>query len=150
VSENRERREESLREVEAEARRAASDARAFRKENERGVHDEGSPGLPADVAEVDRVRAGDNVELADRQASTAEAQRRAAGILRHNAEILEGNTRGLDHAGQTLRENREELRGIQQDADELGEQVARTHEQADRAPIPRIDRAEDERDRHVG
>jgi chromosome segregation ATPase len=139
-------RDESLREVAADAQRAADDAREFRSENERaarrGQDTDYDFRLPPDMAEADRVRASDDVELADRQESMAETQRRAAEALRRNAEILEGTARELDRAGEAVRENRDDLRDIQQNTEELRAQVSQAREQVDRTDVPEVDRSE--------
>jgi hypothetical protein len=144
VSENLDpNRDESLREVEAEARRAAADAQEFRAENERarqgGQETDYAFRLPADVAHADRVRAGDDVELAERQESVAETQQRAAEALRRNAEILQGTARELDRAGEAVRDNRDDIQDIQQNAEELRAQVSRAREQVERTEVPRVD-----------
>jgi hypothetical protein len=136
-------RDENLREVEAEAQRAAADAQEFRDENERaargGQETDYDFRLPPDVAHADRVRAGDDVELASRQESVAETQQRAAEALRRNAEILQGTARELDRAGEAVRDNRDDIQDIQQNAEALRAQVSQAREQVDRTEVPRVD-----------
>jgi hypothetical protein len=137
-------RDEDLREVQARADRLAADAQHFRDENERGM-DRGQQTdyafrLPPDVAHADRVRAEDDVELADRQESMAQTQRRAAEALRRNAEILQGTARELDRAGDAVRGNRDDLRDVQQNAEALRAQTDRAREMVDRTDVPDVDR----------
>ena len=124
---------EGLREVEREAERLAGDAAGFRDENERGRQrgpdTDYAFRLPPDMAEADRVRAGDDVELAGRQEQVAEIQRRAAEALRRNAELLQGTARELDRAGEAVRDNRGDLSAIQENAQEIQEQMAQAREQ---------------------
>ena len=142
-------RDEGLREVEAEAQRAAADAQQFRDENERarrgGQETDYTFRLPPDVAHADRVRAGDDVELADRQESAAETQQRAAEALRRNAQILQGTSRELERAGEAVRDNRDGLRDIQQNTDELRAQVSQAREQVRNTDVPRVDDDDGER-----
>ncbi len=136
-------RDESLRDVEAEAQRAAADAQRFRDENERarrgGQETDYAFRLPPDVAHADRVRAGDDVELADRQESMAETQRRAAEALRRNADILQGTSRELERAGEAVRDNRADIQDIQQNTEELRAQVSQAREQVQNTDVPRVD-----------
>lgn len=136
-------RDENLREVEAEAQRAAADAQQFRDENERamrrGQDTDYDFRMPADMAHADRVRAGDDVELAARQESVAETQQRAAEALRRNAEVLQGTARELDRAGEAVRDNRDDLRDIQQNTKALRAQLSQAREQVDRTDVPHVD-----------
>ena len=138
------RRDDSLREGETEAERLAANAQHFRDENERAMDRGQETGyafrLPPDVAHADRVRAADDVELADRQESMAETQRRATEALRRNAEMLEGTARELDRAGEAVRDNRGDLRDVQQNVEALQAQTDQTREMVDRAEIPDVDR----------
>ena len=133
-------REQEPREVEAGAERAATGAREFRDENERAMHGGGETDypfrLPPDVAEADRLRAGGDVKLADRQEQVARDQARAAETLRLNAETIRNTARSLAGAGDGLRENRDGLRGIREDVDVIRRQVARAREQLDDAGVP--------------
>jgi len=135
---------EDLREGESEAERLAADARDARDENERGMHrgqeTDYAFRLPPDMAEADRVRSADDVELMDRQEQMADAQRQAAETLRQNAELLQGTARALDDAGAAVRDNRGDIADIQQNAQELQAQVNRAREQVDEAQVPRVDR----------
>jgi DNA repair exonuclease SbcCD ATPase subunit len=143
--------DDSLREVETEARRLASDARDARAENERGTQrgqeTDYAFRLPPDVAHADRVRSGDDVELMDRQAQAAEAQRQAAETLRQNAERLQGTARQLDHASEAVRDNRDDVRDVQQNAEELRAQTDRAREMVARAEIPDVDGGDGNSDR---
>jgi len=136
-------RDETLREVEAEAQRAAHDAQEFRDENERARRGEQETGyafrLPPDMAHADRVRAGDDVDLAGRQESVAETQQRAAEALRRNAEILQGTSRELDRASEAVRDNRDDIQDIQQNTEELRAQVSQAREQVQNTDVPRVD-----------
>jgi hypothetical protein len=134
---------DSLREVETEARRLASDAREARDENARGTRrgqeTDYAFRLPPDVAHADRVRSGDDVELMDRQAQAAESQRQAAEALRQNAERLQGTARELDRAVDAVRENRGDVRDVQRTAEQLRAQTGRAAEMVARAEVPKVD-----------
>jgi hypothetical protein len=148
------RRDDGLREVEAEADRLAADAQQFRDENERGTHrgqeTDYAFRLPPDVAEADRVRAEGDVDLADRQESVAETQRRAAETLRRNAELLQGTARELDRAGQTVRDNRDDVRDVQHNAEALRAQTDQARDQVRETEVPRVDRGADGVDKGNG
>jgi hypothetical protein len=137
------RRDEGLREVESETERLARDAQHARDENARGT-DRGQETdyafrLPPDVAEADRVRSDDYVELADRQEQAAETQRRAAETLRRNEEMLQGTARELDRASEAVQENRDDVRDVQQNVEALRAQTNQAREMVDRAAVPDVE-----------
>jgi hypothetical protein len=143
VSENAGPRGDDMREVEQAAEQVAREAEGARQENERatrrGQETDYAFRLPADVAEADRLRAEDDVELIARQEDVAETQRRAAEALRRNAEALADNAAALDRAGDAVRDNRGDLSEIQQNARALDEQLGQARDQVGRAEVPRVE-----------
>ena len=134
---------EGLREVERAAEQVAREAEGARQENERATQRDQETDyafrLPPDVAEADRIRAEDDVELITRQEDVAETQRRAAEALRRNAQALQDNAAALGRAGDAVRDNRGDLDDIRQNARELDEQLGKAREQVDRAEVPRVE-----------
>jgi hypothetical protein len=148
VSENAEPREDGLRGVEQAAEQVAREAEGARQENERatrrGPETDYAFRLPPDVAEADRIRAEDDVELITRQEDVAETQRRAAEALRRNAQALEANAAALDRAGDAVRDNRGDVDDIRQNARALDEQLGEAREQVERARVSRVEDGEDD------
>jgi hypothetical protein len=136
-------RGEGLREVERRADEIAAEAAGARQENERGTQrgqeTDYAFRLPPDMAEADRIRAMDDVELTTRQEDVAETQRRAAEALRRNAEVLGATHQALDRTAADVHQNRRDVGEIREHVEDLREQVAQAHDQVDRAQIPRVD-----------
>jgi hypothetical protein len=136
-------RDEGLREVEQRADEIAADAADAREENERGTQrgqeTDYAFRLPPDVAEADRVRALDDVELTTRQEDMAETQRRAAEALRRNAEALDATHQALDRTAADVHQNRRDVGEIRQTVEELRARVSQARDQVDRAEVPRVD-----------
>ncbi len=143
VSNDRDPRGEELREVEQRADEIAGEAANAREENERGTRRGQETDydfrLPPDMAEADRVRAADDVELTARQEDMAETQRRAAEALRRNAETLGATGQALDRTAEAVRDNRRDVGEIRETADDLRAQVAQARDQVDRTDVPRVD-----------
>jgi DNA repair exonuclease SbcCD ATPase subunit len=137
-------RNDNLREVQEGADRLAREAEGARDENERARHGGQETDyafrLPPDMAEADRIRAGDDVALNQRQEQIAETQRRAAETLRENAERLQGTARALDRAQEAVQDNRGDLQALQQNQEEIREQMTQAREQVDSTRLPRVDR----------
>lgn len=141
-------RGDGLREVEQRADEVAAQAEDARQENlrgtRRGQETDYAFRMPADVAEADRVRAADDVELNARQEDLAETQRRAAEALRRNAESLQAGAESLERTGDAVRDNRRDVSEIRDNADALRAQVAQAREQVDHADVPRVDEGGDD------
>ena len=137
-------RGDELREVEQRADEIAAEAAGAREENERGTRrgqdTDYAFRLPPDVAEADRIRAADDVELTSRQEDMAETQRRAAEALRRNAEILGATGQALGQTAEAVRDNRRDVGEIRENVDDLRAQVAQAREAVGRAEVPRVDR----------
>lgn len=131
-----------LREVQDTAARVARDAAGSRDENERAMHGGQETDyafrLPPDMAEADRIRAADDVDLADRQAQIARTQQQAAEALSASAEGLGTSGQALSRAAEAVRDNRGDLGDIQANAREIREQMERTREQVSAARVPRV------------
>jgi hypothetical protein len=95
--------------------------------------------LPPDLAEADRVRAADDVDLIHRQQDAAETQRTAAQALRETAERLRGTAHELDRTGDAVRDNRDDLDALRQNGDEIRDQVAQAREQVRQTRVPDAD-----------
>lgn len=136
-------RGDGLRDVEQRADEIAAGAADARDENARattrGQETDYDFRLPPDVAEADRVRARDEVELSARQEDAAETQRRAAETLRRNAEMLGATGEALDRTAQAVRQNRRDVGEISENVDELREQLGQARDRADSVDIPRVD-----------
>jgi|GEM_PF-3466406 len=136
-------RGDGLRDVEQRAAELSGEAAAAREENARGTRrgqeTDYAFRLPPDMAEADRIRAADDVELTSRQEGMAETQRRAAEALRRNAETLQAGAQALDRTAQTVRDNRRDVGEIRENVEDLRAQVAHARDQVDRAEVPRVD-----------
>lgn len=137
-------RDEGLREVEQRADQVAREAEGAREENLRATHRTQETDydfrLPPDVAEADRVRAADDVDLSVRQEDIAETQRRAAEALRRSAESLHAGAESLDQASEAVADNRRDVREIRENVEELRVQVAHARDQVNETDVPRVDR----------
>jgi uncharacterized membrane protein YccC len=136
-------RGEGLREVEQRADEIAAEAANAREENERGTRrgqeTDYAFRLPPDMAEADRIRALDDVELTTRQEDVAETQRRAAEALRRNAEVLGATGEALDRTAADVHQNRRDVGEIRENVEDLREQLAQARDQVDRTDVPRVD-----------
>lgn len=101
--------------------------------------------LPPDIAEADRVRAADDVDLIHRQRDAAEAQRTAAETLRETAERLRATAQELSHTGDAVRDNRDDLNALHQNDGELRDEVAQAREQVRQTRVVDADGADDGR-----
>jgi pantothenate synthetase len=137
-------RDDGLREVEETAGQVARQAESAREENLRATHRTQETDydfrLPPDVAEADRVRAADDVDLNARQEDIAETQRRAAEALRRNAESLHAGAESLEHASDAVAENRRDVAEIRENVEELLARVAHARDQVSETDVPRVDR----------
>jgi methyl-accepting chemotaxis protein len=142
-------RGDGLREVEENADRVARQAEDARQENLRATHRTQETDydfrLPPDVAEADRVRAADDVDLNARQEDVAETQRRAAEALRRNAESLQAGAESLERTSEAARDNRRDVSEIRENVEELRAQVAHARDQVSETDVPRVDRDDEDR-----
>jgi methyl-accepting chemotaxis protein len=150
VSDKVDSRDDGLREVEQRADQVAREAENAREENLRGTQrgqetDYDSFRLPPDVAEADRVRAADDVELNARQEEVAETQRRAAETLRRNAESLHAGAESLERASEAARDSRRDVSEIHENVEDLRAQVAQARDRVHETDIPRVDEGSDRR-----
>jgi chromosome segregation ATPase len=144
VRDHEDSRGDGLREVEQRADEVARQAEGARQENLRGTQrgqetDYDSFRLPPDVAEADRVRAADDVELNARQEDVAETQRRAAETLRRNAQSLHAGAESLEQASEAVADNRRDVAEISENVEELRAQVAQARDQVHETDVPRVD-----------
>ncbi|HEX2208718.1 MAG TPA: hypothetical protein VHG93_13655 [Longimicrobium sp.] len=138
-------RGDGLREVERTADQVAREAEDARRENLRGTRrtqetDYDSFRLPPDVAEADRMRAEDDVELNARQETLAETQRRAAEALRRNAETLQSGARSLERAGEAAADTRRDVGEIRENVEDLRAQVAQARDRINDTDVSEVDR----------
>ncbi len=147
-------RGDGLREVEERADRVARQAEEARQENLRATHRTQETDydfrLPPDVAEADRVRAADDVDLSARQEDIAETQRRAAEVLRRNAESLQAGAESLERAREAARDNRRDVSEIRENVEDLRAQVAHARDQVSETDVPRVDRDGEDADARRG
>lgn len=140
-------RGDGLRQVEQRADEVARQAESAREENlratQRGQETDYDFRLPPDVAEADRVRAADEVELNARQEDVAETQRRAAEALRRSAESLHAGAESLEHASEAVADNRRDVDEIRENVEDLRAQVAQAREQVRETDVPRVDEGND-------
>jgi chromosome segregation ATPase len=141
-------RGDGLREVEEAADQVARQAEWARQENLRGTQRTQETDydfrLPPDMAEADRVRAADDVELSARQEDVAETQARAAEALRRNAESLQAGAESLERTREAAADNRDDVREIRENVDELRAQVAQSRDQVSDTDVPRVDRGRED------
>jgi NAD(P)H-nitrite reductase large subunit len=132
-----------LRDVEDTAARVAREAAGALDENVRAMHGGQETDyafrLPPDMAEADRVRGADDVDLVKRQEDAAEAQARAARVLQENAERLQRTGQELNRTESAVRDNRGDLGEIRENVRQLGEQLAQARDQVAQTPVPRVD-----------
>jgi hypothetical protein len=143
--------DETLREVRDTASRVAREAADALDENLRAAHGGQETDyafrLPPDMAEADRVRGADDVNLLNRQADVARTQQQAAHILQANAERLRQTGRELHRTESSVRENRGDVTDIGQNVQALDEQLSRARGQVAGTEVPRVDDStEDEGD----
>ncbi len=140
-------RGDGLREMAEKADQVARAAEGAREENLRATHRTQETDydfrLPPDVAEADRVRAADDVELNARQEDMAETQRRAAEALRRSAESLHAGAESLEQASEAVADNRRDVAEIRENLEDLRAQVAQAREQVNETDVPRVDRDDD-------
>jgi pantothenate synthetase len=136
-------RDDELREVEETADQLARQAEWAREENLRATQRTQETDydfrLPPDVAEADRVRAADDVELNARQEDMAETQRRAAEALRRNADALHAGAESLEQASEAVADNRRDVAEIRDNVEDLRAQVAHARNQVSETDVPRVD-----------
>jgi hypothetical protein len=134
---------DDLRQVEQRADEIAANAAEARDENERGTRRGQETDydfrLPPDVAEADRVRARDEVDLNARQEDAAETQRLAAETLRRNAETLGATGDALDRTARAVHQNRRDVGEIRENVDDLRDQLAQARDQVNGTDVPRVD-----------
>ena len=146
-------RDDGLRGVERTADRVAREAEWALEENLRATQRTQETDydfrLPPDVAEADRVRAADDVQLNARQEDMAETQRRAAEALRRNADALHAGAESLEQASEAVAGNRRDVAEIRENAEDLRDQVAHARDRVSETDVPRVARDGDDRgDRH--
>jgi pantothenate synthetase len=136
-------RGDGLREVEETADQLARQAEWAREENLRATRRTQETDydfrLPPDVAEADRIRAADDVELNARQEDMAETQRRAAEALRRNADALHAGAESLEQASGAVADNRRDVAEIRENVEDLRAQVAHARDQVSETDVPRVD-----------
>lgn len=144
-------RDDELRGVEERADQVARQAEWAREENLRGTQRTQETDydfrLPPDVAEADRIRAADDVDLNARQEDMAETQRRAAEALRRNADALHAGAESLEQASDAVADNRRDVAEIRENVQDLRAQVAHARDQVSETDVPRVDHDEDRGDR---
>jgi methyl-accepting chemotaxis protein len=135
--------EDTLRDVEETASRVAREAAGSLDENVRAMHggQETDYGfrLPPDMAEADRVRGADDVDLMNRQADVAETQRQAAQLLQENAERLRRTGQELQRTESAVRENRGDVGDIRDNVRALGDQLSNVSDRIARTEVPRVE-----------
>jgi len=137
----------TLRDVEDTAARVAREAVGSLDENVRAMHGGQETDyafrLPPDMAEADRIRGADDVDLMNRQASVAEGQRQAAQMLQENAERLRQSGQELRRTESAVRDNRGDVGDIQDNVRALGDQLSDVSNQIARTEVPNVDGPED-------
>ncbi|HEX8391931.1 MAG TPA: hypothetical protein VF665_06170 [Longimicrobium sp.] len=130
----------SMDEVSRRADELAAEAHGDLGANQRAAHggQETDYGfrLPPDMAEADRIRATDDVDLIRRQQDAAETQRRAAEALVQSQELLRGTAQQLGRTGEAVRDNRDDLNELRQNSEEISEQLAQARDQVNRTRVP--------------
>lgn len=133
-----------MRQVEETVDEVARQAEGARRENaratQRGQETDYDFRLPPDVAEADRLRADDDVELNARQEDMAETQRRAAEALRRNEESLRESARSLKRTAGAVHGREADVRDVRKNVEQIREQVARARERVEDARVPEVDR----------
>ncbi|HEY7768318.1 hypothetical protein [Longimicrobium sp.] len=141
--------DDTLRGVEDTAARVAREAAGSLDENLRAMHggqetDYAFP-LPPDMAEADRIRGADDVDLMNRQANVAEGQRQAAQLLQENAERLRQTGQELRRTESAVRDNRGDVGDIRDNVRALGDQLSDVSNQIARTEVPQVDEPADGR-----
>lgn len=135
--------DDTLRDVEDTAARVAREAAGSLDENVRAMHGGQETDyafrLPPDMAEADRIRGADDVDLMNRQASIAETQRQAAQLLQENAERLRQTGAELQRTESAVRDNRGDVGDIRDNVRALGDQLSDVSDQIARTEVPRVD-----------
>lgn len=135
--------EGTLRDVEDTAARVAREAAGSLDENVRAMHGGQETDyafrLPPDMAEADRVRGADDVDLMHRQANIAETQRQAAQLLQENAERLRRTGQELRQTESAVRDNRGDVGDIRDNVLALGDQLTDVSERIARTEVPQVD-----------
>jgi hypothetical protein len=135
--------DETLRGVEDTAARVAREAAGSLDENVRAMHGGQETDyafrLPPDMAEADRIRGADDVDLMKRQANIAETQRQAAQLLQENAERLRQTGQELQRTESAVRDNRGDVGDIRDNVRALGDQLSDVSERIGRTEVPRVD-----------
>jgi ABC-type transporter Mla subunit MlaD len=135
--------EDTLRDVKEAASRVAREAADSLDENVRAMHGGQETDydfrLPPDMAEADRVRGADDVDLMNRQADIAEAQRQAAQLLQENAERLRQTGQELQRTESAVRDNRGDVGDIRENVRALGDQLSHARDRVARTEVPRVD-----------
>ncbi|HEU0053524.1 MAG TPA: hypothetical protein VFQ39_10120 [Longimicrobium sp.] len=127
-----------LRETADEARRIAGEARHEAELERPTAHGAGGHPHP-DIREADQLRAEDDVRTYARQADLAETQASAAEALERNAALLRENREELADARERVRENRDEVRDVTRNTEALESQLADTHKQVRDSPTPDVE-----------
>lgn len=137
--------DDTLRNVEDTAARVAREAVESLDENVRAMHGGQETDyafrLPPDMAEADRVRGADDVDLMNRQANIAEGQRQAAQLLQENAERLRQTGAELQRTESAVRDNRGDVGDIRDNVRALGDQLSDVSNQIARTEVPRVEGA---------
>lgn len=137
----------TLRDVEDTAARVAREAAGSLNENVRAMHGGQETDyafrLPPDMAEADRIRGADDVDLMNRQANVAEGQRQAAQLLQENAERLRQTGQELRRTESAVRDNRGDVGDIRDNVRALGDQLSDVSNQIARTEVPHVDGPQD-------
>lgn len=135
--------EGTLRDVEDTAARVAREAAGSLDENVRAMHGGQETDyafrLPPDMAEADRIRGADDVDLMNRQANVAEGQRQAAQLLQENAERLRQTGQELRRTESAVRDNRGDVGDIRDNVLALGDQLSDVSNRIARTEVPDVD-----------
>lgn len=135
--------DDTLRGVEDTAARVAREAAGSLDGHVRAMHGSQETDyafrLPPDMAEADRIRGADDVDLMNRQASVAEGQRQAAQLLQENAERLRQTGQELRRTESAVRDNRGDVGDIRDNVRALGDQLSDVSNQIARTEVPRVD-----------
>ncbi|HEY0035812.1 MAG TPA: hypothetical protein VGB66_03945 [Longimicrobium sp.] len=141
--------DDTLRSVEDTAARVAREAAGSLEENVRAMHGGQETDyafrLPPDMAEADRIRGADDVDLMNRQANVAEGQRQAAQLLQENAERLRQSGQELRRTESAVRDNRGDVGDIRDNVRALGDQLSDVSNQIARTEVPQVDEPADGR-----
>lgn len=135
--------DDTLRGVEDTAARVAREAAGSLDGHVRAMHGGQETDyafrLPPDMAEADRIRGADDVDLMNRQASVAEGQRKAAQLLQENAERLRQTGQELRRTESAVRDNRGDVGDIRDNVRALGDQLSDVSNRIFQTEVPRVD-----------